>query len=246
MAKVLEVSISGYYAWKYGEESPHSRMDKALIGQIREIQKIHRRRYGSPRMQEELTARGYRVSSKSVTRLMREAHLGCLPKKRYRITTNSKHTEPVAKNILDRQFFALAPGKVWISDITYCATKEGWMYLCLIIDLWNRQVVGWSVKNDMTAQIVIDAFQMAILRYGCDVGLVFHSDRGVQYCCAAFRSVLTNSGKAIVQSMSRKGNCLYNACAESFFKTLKRELECLDRRSSRAVVRSELFEHIEV
>ena len=197
-------------------------------------------------MQEELTARGYRVSSKRVARLMREAHLGCVPKKKYRITTNSKHHEPVAQNILDRQFYTSAPGKVWVSDITYCATREGWMYLCVIIDLWNRQVVGWSVRNDLTAQIVIDAFQMAILRYGCTAGLVFHSDRGVQYCCSAFRSVLANSGKAIAQSMSRKGNCWDNACAESFFKTLKRELECFDGRSSRTVVRSELFEYIEV
>ncbi len=246
MAKVLEVSSSGYYAWKYREESPHSRRDKELIEQIREIQKLHKRRYGSPRMREELKDRGYCVSSKRVARLMREVHLGCVHKKKYRITTNSNHHEPVADNILNRQFFAPAPGKVWVSDITYCATKEGWMYLCVIIDLWNRQVVGWSVRNDMTAQIVIDAFQMAILRHGCAAGLVFHSDRGVQYCCSAFRSALANSGKAIVQSMSRKGNCWDNACAESFFKTVKRELECLDGRSSRAVVRSELFEYIEI
>lgn len=246
MAKVLEVSVSGYYSWKYREESPHSHMDKELIGQIREVQKLHKHRYGSPRMQEELKDRGYRVSSKRVARLMREAHLGCVHKKKYRITTNSNHHEPVAENILDRQFFASAPGKVWVSDITYCATKEGWMYLCVVIDLWNRQVVGWSVRNDMTAQIVIDAFQMAILRYGCVAGLVFHSDRGVQYCCSAFRSAITNSGKTIVQSMSRKGNCWDNACAESFFKTLKRELGCLDGRSSRAAVRTELFEYIEV
>jgi len=246
MAKVLEVSISGYYAWKYRGESSHNQRDKELIGQIREIQKLHKYRYGSPRMREELKDRGYRVSSKRVARLMREANLGCVHKKKYRITTNSNHHEPVAENILNRQFFASAPGEVWVSDITYCATREGWMYLCVIIDLWNRQVVGWSVRNDMTVQIVIDAFKMAILRYGCAAGLVFHSDRGVQYCCSAFRSLLTNFGKAIVQSMSRKGNCWDNACAESFFKTLKRELEYLDGRSSRAVVRSELFEYIEV
>lgn len=246
MAKVLEVSVSGYYSWKQRDESPHSRMDKALIGHIREIQKLHKHRYGSPRMYAELKDRGFLVSSKRVARLMREAHLGCVYKKKYRVTTNSNHTESVAENILDRQFSAPGPGKVWVSDITYCATKEGWMYLCVIIDLWNRQVVGWSVRHDMTAQIVIDAFQMAILRYGCAAGLLFHSDRGVQYCCSAFRSVLANSGKAIVQSMSRKGNCWDNACAESFFKTLKRELACLDGRSSRAVVRSELFEYIEV
>jgi len=125
-------------------------MDKVLIEQIREIQKLHKRRYGSPRMYEELKDRGYRVSSKRVARLMREAHLSCVHKKKYQITTNSNHHEPVAENILDRQFSASAPGKVWVSDITCCATKEGWMYLCVIIDLWNRQVVGWSVRNDMT------------------------------------------------------------------------------------------------
>ncbi len=246
MAKVLEVSVSGYYSWNHRDESRHSREDKELIRCIREIQKRHKHRYGSPRMYAELKDRGFHVSSKRVARLMREAHLGCVYKKKYRITTNSNHTEPVAENVLDRQFFASAPGKVWVSDITYCATKEGWMYLCVIIDLWNRQVVGWSVRNDMTAQIVIDAFQMAILRYGCTEGLLFHSDRGVQYCCSAFRSAIAHSGKTIVQSMSRKGNCWDNACAESFFKTLKRELDCLDGRSSQAVVRSELFEYIEV
>ena len=246
MAKVLEVSVSGYYSWKYREESLHSRMDKELIGQIREIQKVHKHRYGSPRMYEELKDRGYRVSSKRIARLMREAQPGCVDKKKYRITTNSNHTEPVAENILDRQFFAPTPGTVWVSDITYCATKDGWLYLCVIIDLWNRQVVGWSVRNDMTAQIVIDAFHMAVLRYGYTAGLLFHSDRGVQYCCSAFRSVLTNAGNALVQSMSRKGNCWDNACAESFLKTLKRELDCLDGRSSRAVVRAALFEYIEV
>jgi transposase InsO family protein len=203
-------------------------------------------KYRSPRVREELKDRGYCVSSKRVARLMREAHLGCVQKKKYRITTNSNHHEPVAGNILNRQYFAPAPGKVWVSDITYCAIKEGWMYLYVIIDLWNRQVVGGAVRNEMTAQIVIDTFQMAILQYGCAVGLVFHSDRGVQYCCSAFKSALANSSKAIVQSMSRKGNCWDNACAESFFKTVNRGLECLEGRSSRAVVRSELFEYIEI
>jgi len=123
---------------------------------------------------------------------------------------------------------------------------EGRLDVFVIIDLWNRQVVRWSIRNDMTTQSVIDVFQMALLRYGCDTGLAFYSDRGVLLCCAAFRSILANSGKAIVQSMSRKCNCWDNACAESFFKTLKRELNCLDGRCSCALVRSELFEYIEV
>jgi transposase InsO family protein len=245
MAKYLEVSVSGYYAWKSRKPSRHALMDAELVKKIKAIQKQHHRRYGSPRIHEELRDTGYGVSRKRVARLIRENDLGSLPKKKYVVTTDSNHGEPVAENLLDRQFDVPLPGLVWVSDITYCPTTEGWLYLCVVIDLCTRHVVGWSTRDDMTSRIVVDAFVMAVIRYGYKPGLLFHSDRGVQYCSTALRSLLAER-KGIVQSMSRKGNCWDNACAESFFKTLKRELETLNGTFPREKVRHDLFEYIEV
>lgn len=245
MAKALGVSSSGYYSWKRRRPSSRVLSDKALTAKIREIQKRHRRRYGSPRVHQELAAMGIRVGRKRVARLMRENGLFCLPRKRFQVTTDSRHHEPVAENILDRKFTVAEPNTVWVSDITYLPTREGWLYLCVVIDLFDRMVVGWSMRTDMTSAIVIDAFSMAIMRRRPRGRLLFHSDRGIQYCSAAFRQASLAALPMMVRSMSRKGNCWDNACAESFFKTLKRELEELSGKVSRKKVRMAVFEYIE-
>jgi len=246
MAKVLTVSASGYYAWKGRKPSRRTLADAALVAEIRKIQKRHRRRYGSPRIHAELASLGFRVGRKRVARLIRHNELCCFPRKRFQVTTDSHHKEPVAENILDRQFDVAEPTPEWVSDITYLPTRDGWLYLCVIIDLFDRKVVGWSMRTDMTATLVIDAFAMAIMMRRPRGRLVFHSDRGVQYCSTAFREASTATLPMLVRSMSRKGNCWDNACAESFFKTLKREVEELDGRTSRRKVKSAVFEYIEV
>lgn len=246
MARVLAVSTSGYYAWRKRPVSAQGDKDRALVEQIRVIQKRHRRRYGSPRVWQELKNQGMAVGHNRVARLMRLHDLMCKKRRKFKITTNSRHTEPVAENILDRQFDVALPNTAWVSDITYLPTKDGWLYLCVVIDLFDRQVVGWSMRTDMTATLVIDAFMMAVVRKRPSGALVFHSDRGVQYCSTAFRAASEEALPYLVRSMSRKGNCWDNACAESFFKTLKRELEELDGTASRKVVRAAVFEYIEV
>lgn len=246
MARVLEVSASGYYAWKGRKPSQRATDNLELLTKIRDIQKQHRRRYGSPRIQHELANRGIRVGRKRVARLIRSNDLACLPKRKFCITTDSRHQEPVAENILKRQFNAAEANTVWVSDITYLPAKDGWLYLCVIIDLFDRKVVGWSMRTDMTATIVVDAFNMAVMLRKPQGPLLFHSDRGVQYCSKAFWEASTAALPLLVRSMSRKGNCWDNACAESFFKTLKREVQELDGRTSRKKVRLVVFEYIEV
>jgi putative transposase len=246
MAKVLEVSQSGYYAWKSHGVSLKAIADSTLVKQIREIQKLHKGRYGSPRVHEELKAQGYPIGHNRVARLMRVHGLNCRPHKKFVATTDSRHTEPISPNILDRKFDVAVPNTVWVSDITYLPTKEGWLYLCVVIDLFDRMVVGWSMRTDMTSTLVIDAFMMAVLRRKPRGQLLFHSDRGVQYCSSAFRGASLSAMPLLIRSMSRKGNCWDNACAESFFKTLKRELEELNGRKSRREVRGAVFEYIEV
>jgi len=245
MARVLDVSSSGYYAWKRRHPSKRALSDKALVEKIREIQKRHRRRYGSPRVHKELAAMGIKVSRKRVARLMRHNDLSCRIRMRFQATTDSRHDEPVADNILDRKFDVAEPNTVWVSDITYLPTADGWLYLCVVIDLFDRMVVGWSIRTDMTTSIVIDAFMMAIMRRRPKGHLLFHSDRGVQYCSTIFREASLAALPMLVRSMSRKGNCWDNACAETFFKTLKREVEGLDGHASRKNVRLAVFEYIE-
>jgi transposase InsO family protein len=162
------------------------------------------------------------------------------------VTTNSRHHEPVAENILARQFTVAKANSAWVSDITYLPTTEGWLYLCVVIDLYDRKVVGWSMRSDMTAAIVVEAFMMAVLSRHPKGRLVFHSDRGVQYCSAEFRESSATAVPTLIRSMSRKGNCWDNVCSESFFKTLKRELEEASGRYSKAKVRMAVFEYIEV
>jgi len=244
MAKVLRVSRSGYYAWKARSKSRRYQEDKELEGLIRDIQKKVKNRYGSPRMKRELLRHGLTVGHNRVARIMRDAGLSAKPKRKYRVTTQSGHSHPPAENLLGRKFDVSQPNRVWVSDITYVATAEGWVYLCVILDLCGRTVVGWSISKSLGTDLVFDALWMAFVKRRPSCGLMFHSDRGVQYASGAFRRVLSRKG--IVQSMSRKGNCWDNACAESFFKTLKTELIGRIIYTSRMAAREAIFEYIEV
>ena len=245
MAKIFEVSISGYYAWKTRKPSQRSQTDSALVQRIKIIQKRHKGRYGSPRIWDELRDEKVKTSRKRVARLMRQNGLSSKSTKKWIATTNSRHTLPVAENILNREFTASAPGLKWVSDLTYLRTTQGWLYLCVIIDLWDRKVLGWSLATDMEASHTVRALVMATLNRKPQQGLIFHSDRGVQYCSAEFRIALKKACPTVRQSMSRKGNCWDNACAESFFKTLKRELSELNGRSTRKQTQLAIFEYIE-
>ena len=245
MAWVFEVSPSGYYAWKARGVSFKAVGDAMLVKLIREIVSLHKGRYGSPRVHTALKAKGYPVGHNRIARLMREHGLNCRPRKKYVTTTNSRHDQPVAPNVLDRRFSVPEKNRAWVSDITYLPTTQGWLYLCVVIDLFDRMVVGWSMRTDMTADIATEAFLMAVMRRRPKPGLLFHSDRGIQYCSRAFREASGAALPSLVRSMSRKGNCWDNACAESFFKTLKRELADLDGRKNRREVRAAVFEYIE-
>ncbi len=244
MARTLGVTRSGYYRWFQKPCSKRKQRDDVLVEVISSIQKDSKGRYGSPRVTEALKRRGYRVGHNHVARLMRENGLQVRRRRRFRSTTNSKHSHPVAENLLNRQFDIKEPNRVWVSDITFVATAEGWMYLCIIMDLASRKVVGWSLGHRMKASLVMDALMMAITHRRPPGGILFHSDRGSQYCSLMVRRRLKRYH--FIQSMSRKGNCWDNAPAESFFKTLKNELWGHKAFATRRIARMAIFEYIEM
>jgi transposase InsO family protein len=246
MAKAFGVSRSGYYAWEKRKPSRHEKRDGDLKALIRQIFGKHHGRYGSPRMWEELKGMGRRVSRKRVERLMKEMGLRARQRRKRVRTTDSRHRLSVAGNILNRDFRAAYPGEKWVSDITYLRTTGGWVYLTAVIDLWDRKVIGWSMAEELTAGPVCRALEMAVGNRAAREGLIFHSDRGVQYCSEEFRSALNRICPSVRQSMSRKGNCWDNACAESFFKTLKAELDILEGNHSSREVQTGVFEYIEI
>jgi len=248
MAGLLGVSRSAYYKWaRKGVSSRRKEADAQLLHLIRQIVLKHHRRYGSPRVRQELrTVYGIRVSLKKVARLMRENGLNARRRRRFIPTTDSKHSFPVYENILNRMFHAERSGEKWVSDITYLRTLDGWIYLTIVLDLFDRKVIGWALSESLdTAHTTIAALRMAVTNRTPQDKLIFHSDRGVQYCAYSFRDILRESCSTVRQSMSRKGNCWDNACAESFFKTLKGELETLDGKHSVAGVRQSVFYYIE-
>ena len=244
MAVNLGVTRSGFYAWLSRGKAPRRAEDEQLEDLIKGIQQEVKYRYGSPRMTRELRRRGRRVGHNRVARLMREGQLGARPRKPYRVTTKSNHGHPVAENVLKRQFSVPTANRVWVSDITYIATAEGWMYLCVVLDLYSRRVVGWSMGKGLGMELAVRALLMAMLRRRPLRGLVLHTDRGVQYCATAFRDLAADRG--IVQSMSRKGDCWDNACAETFFASLKTELVGSRIFVTREQARREIFEYLEV
>ncbi len=244
MCEQLDVSISGYRAWKGGGTPERKRLTDAQMLTL--IQAIHaelKGAYGSKRMVKELRDRGYSAGKERVERLMREHGIRARHKRRYKTTTDSKHGLPVAENLLDRNFTPTAPNQVWTSDITYLWTDEGWLYLAVVLDLFNREVVGWSLKPRMTVDIVTDALTMAWFRRRPAPGLIHHSDRGSQYASQAFQARLTEYG--MTSSMSRKGNCWDNAPTESWFNSFKNERVHGVRFATRAEMKAEAFEYIE-
>ncbi len=241
----LDVSISGYRAWKRGGKPARQRLtDTQLLELIRAIHAQFKGAYGSPRMVVELRGRGFPASKARVERLMREHGIRARHKRRYRATTDSKHGLPVADNLLDRNFSPEAPNRVWTADLTYVWTDEGWLYLAVVLDLFNREIVGWSIKPRMTADIAISALTMAWFRRKPAPGLLHHSDRGSQYASHAFQTRLADYG--MVCSMSRQGNCWDNAPTESFFNSLKNERVHGTRYATRQEAIADLFEYIEV
>jgi putative transposase len=222
MCRVLEVSTSGFYDWKAQPISARSERSATLRSKVRDLFEKSKRRYGSPRIQAELRAEGHRVSGKTVAAIMRAEGLVARPKKRFRATTDSKHDDPIAPNIVERDFVAAEKNETWVTDVTCIWTRTGWLFLAVMLDLFSRRVVGWATSATNDRHLALQALRAAIAGRRPRAGLVHHSDRGSPYASADYRDELARFG--IVPSMSRKGDCWDNAVAESFFSTLKTEL----------------------
>lgn len=223
MCAVLEVSASGYYAWRERPESRRAAADRELLTEVRRVHANSRRRYGSPRVHAALRREGKRVGRNRIARLMHRNGIQARQKRRFRKTTDSNHSFPLAPNLLARQFTAAAPNKIWLADITCVPTLEGWLYLAVVLDMFSRKVVGWAMSETMPQELTVAALRMAITNRQPGKGLLHHSDRGSQYAAHAYRRLLDEHG--MLCSMSRKGDCWDNAPMESFFGSMKTELE---------------------
>ena len=246
MCQVLKVSQSGYYRWRTNPLSVRKVRNERLRRRIRELYAEHNGMAGSPMITADLRTESEfsKVSKNRVARHMQEMELKCRATRKFVVTTDSRHNEPIAPNILDRQFSPESPNTAWVSDITYVKVGSNWNYLTVFIDLYSRLVVGWDLSESLERHSVMHAFQKALWRRRPSSGLLVHSDRGVQYASADFRNLLKNN--QFVQSMSRKGNCWDNAVAESFFHTLKTQLVYHNRFLNKADAEQALFNYIEV
>ena len=244
MARVLQVSRSGYYAWRCREKSARDRANARLVESILTIHSRSRRTYGAPRITHELRCQVGPVSLNRVARLMREHGIRSKHRRRFRTTTQSGHRRPVAKNLVAREFTVDQPNRVWVGDITYIWTNEGWLYLAVLLDLFSRSVVGWCMQERIDDALTLSALDMALQQRNPVPGLIHHTDQGSQYASKDYRARLKAWG--LVPSMSRRGNCWDNAVAESFFASLKKDLIRNRRWETRAEVRQEIFEYIEV
>jgi putative transposase len=244
MCRLLGVSPAGFYAWSERPASPGQQRRDALLAEIKAIHAEVKERYGSPRVHAELVARGHQVSVHTVAALMRAHGLAAKTARKFRHTTDSNHDRPVAPNVLDRQFDPARPNEAWVTDITYVPTREGWLYLAVVEDLYSRMGVGWSMAARMTSRLVVDALAMAVERRLPGEELLAHSDRGSQYASEHYRALLARHG--ITCSMSRRGDCWDNAPMESFFASLKKELVHAADFQTRAQARAAIFEYIEV
>ena len=245
MCVLLGVSRSGYYEFLTRPSCPRNRTDSDLLQKIRGIHRQSRNAYGFPKITRALRDSGLTVNHKRVARIMRENGIRGVITPRFRIrTTDSSHDFPVAPNRLEQNFQANAPGRVWLSDITYIPYRQGFLYLCVVQDLFNREPIGWSLATHMRTDMVVSALKQALLRSPRRPGLIFHSDRGSQYASIEFRKALSDNG--IIQSMSRKGNCYDNAPMESFLKTLKVEEVYRKKYESFQDAKRNLFEYIEI
>ena len=244
MCETLHVSTAGYYAWRQRPTSARQRRRDELVTQIRAIHAEVKERYGSPRVHAELVSRGHGCCVNTVARLMREAGIAAKTAKKFRHTTDSDHGLPVAENVLDRQFSPEAPNESWVSDITYVPTREGWLYVAVVEDLFARLVVGWAMDARMTSRLVVEALGMAVQRRLPGAELLAHSDRGSQYASEHYRRLLSEN--SITCSMSRRANCWDNAPMESFFASLKKELVHHEDYRTREEAKASIFEYIEI
>lgn len=247
LCRAFEVSPSGYYGWSGRQERPSKRwqVDQQLKDEIRRIHAESRNTYGSPRIQIKLRQAAQRHGRNRISRLMREQGLCGRQKKRYRVvTTDSRHDEPIAPNRLAQAPAASAANQIWVADITYVLTAQGWVYVAAILDLYSRRIVGWAVGQQINTTLVLTALSMALTHRQPPAGLLFHSDRGVQYASGDYRRALRAAG--LVASMSRKANCYDNAAMEAFWSTLKLELVYRRQFEHARQLRQALFDYIEV
>ena len=244
MSEQLSVSRSGYYSWLRRPLSIGSLRNNELVDKIRQIHAKSKQRYGSPRITAELRSEGYTCSKNRIARLMRKQGIKAAMRRRYRVLTNSKHRLPVAENHVEMQFNPSKANSLWSSDITYIRTREGWLYLAVILDLWSRTVIAWSASESVDENLIINTLSKALRNRTTGEGLIFHSDRGSQYASLRVRHLLKEN--QITQSMSSKGNCYDNAPTESFFSTLKRELIYRESYKTREEAKRSIFEYIEV
>ena len=240
LCAVLGVSRSGYYAWRRRPATPRALEDRRLKQQILSIHSETMGRYGTPRIERSLRRRGVRTSRKRVARLRRDLGLRARTPRRYRVTTDSKHSKPPAPNLLQRQFAAPGPDRTWVGDITYLSTAGGWLYLAFLMDTFSRRIVGWAVSSRIDEELCLSALRKALETRRPPAGIIHHTDRGSQYCAGRYRRLLAKAG--LVASMSRRGDCWDNAMAESLVKTIKVELG--DHFSSRRRAEQELFAYI--
>ena len=244
MCRILEVSRSGFYAWCKQPKSKRKLQNETLIKEITTVFKQSGEIYGAVKVTKRLHQKGIQCGKNRVARLMRQNQLRSKIKRKFKATTNSRHNYPVADNLLRQEFNVPCPNQVWVGDITYISTKEGWLYLAAVLDLYSRQIVGWAMDSTMSKQLVIDALKQAIGRRKPPKGIMFHSDRGSQYASHDFQKHLKKHG--FISSMSGKGNCYDNACMESFFHLLKTERVYFENYKTRVQAKQSIFEYIEI
>ncbi|EAA7290823.1 TPA: IS3 family transposase [Salmonella enterica subsp. enterica serovar Mgulani] len=244
MCRVLQIARSGWYVWHQRRHQINQRQRFRLVcdNVVREAFSDAKQRYGAPRLTDELRAQGYQFNVKTVAASLRRQGLRAKASRRFRPVSYRKHDLPVSENLLKQDFYASGPNQKWVGDITYLRTGEGWLYLAVVIDLWSRSVIGWSMSSRMTAQLACDALQMALWRRKCPENVIVHTDRGGQYCSTDYQSLLKRHN--LRGSMSARGCCYDNACAESFFHTLK--VECIHGEDfvSREIMRTAVFNYI--
>ena len=243
MCKTLGVTRSGYHRYLKNRYSKRKLENKVILELIEQIWENSHHLYGYRRIHAELRSQGLYCNRKRILRLMHQNNIAAKTKKKFKKTTNSNHSNYISPNLLEQNFRVTSPNEAWVADITYISTYEGWLYLAVVLDLYSRKVVGWSMGNRMTSRLVIDALEHAIVDRKPVDGLIFHSDRGSQYVSIDFRKSLKKH--SIIQSMSGKGNCYDNAVAESFFHTLKTELVYWERYKTRSDAKSDIFKYIE-
>jgi putative transposase len=244
LCEVLQVSRTGYYSWRTRGKSVRQKEYDHLIPIVQHVHKISKATYGARRISEEVEAHGISCGRIKAKTLMKLAGISAKQKRKFKVTTDSKHNLPVAPNLLNREFNVVEPDQVYVSDITYIWTNEGWLYLAIVLDLFSRQIVGWSLNSRMSRKLVMDALQMAIWQRRPAPGLLFHSDRGSQYCSTDFQKMLKKY--KMISSMSRKGNCWDNSVAESFFGSLKTERVFFSNYATRSEARKDIVDYIEM